>query len=271
MAIDGCDDGLLVTDSRCHDAPSRTVARIGFMVDLAGFGQVRCMIVDRTGQKQEIEMHDSPLNFSINGSHLRWMDDGACNGVGDWNTLFFGDERAKRRGLPAEVPSEAERFCLACDVRVECLSWALDNDEDGVWGGTTRQQREAMSRPIVRAKCPACQGRSLFRAGLQQVCGDCGSSWEATKIHGNAHAPVDVTTPGRTGNVILLPVRWTFEQPPLFDTARYVVARTPRKRGPRTCKVCRDEQLRIPGIDGKVTRLRRQARTKPVTPRFAAA
>lgn len=34
---------------------------------------------------------------------------------------------------------EAKRICRVCDVRPECLQWALDNDEPhGIWGGAER-------------------------------------------------------------------------------------------------------------------------------------
>jgi hypothetical protein len=198
------------------------------------------------------------------------MDRGACNGTTDW-TLFFADERAKRRGLPAEVPPEVDPFCQACEVRITCLNWALDNDEDGVWGGTTLQQREAMKRPIVRAKCPACQGRSLFRAGLQQVCGECGTSWTATKIHGNASASVDLSPASPT----IIPLtavrkRW-YAQPELFDPSAWRAEPCRRKRTRRPRRAPQGEQLVLPGLDAVVTPLHRQTRTTPTAPQAVAA
>lgn len=43
---------------------------------------------------------------------------------------------------------EAKRLCnLVCEVREECLTWALDNDQRwGVWGGTSPQERKRMKR-----------------------------------------------------------------------------------------------------------------------------
>lgn len=219
-------------------------------------------------------MSHPPLTFFISGEHMRWMDRGRCNGTPDWE-LFFADERAKRRGLPAEVPPEVAPVCGSCDVRLECLDWALRNDEVGVWGGTTLQQREAMKRPIVRAKCPACQSTNLFRAGSQQVCGDCGASWEATKIHGHAHAPVEqpataVPVPLHPGNVIRLPVKWVYTQPELFDAASFRVevarVRCSRKRRKPTA----GDQPPIPGLAEVVALVARQARTRPVAPAVAA-
>lgn len=217
-------------------------------------------------------MKHPPLAFSISGEQMRWMDRGRCNGTTDWRA-FFADERAKRRGLPAEVPPQVASICGACEVRIECLNWALENEEEGVWGGTTLQQREAMKRPIVRAKCPACQGRSLFRAGLQQVCGDCGSSWEATKIHGNAHAPVPVVegVVHEGARVIRLPVRWTWEQPELFEVTAFRVEPVRVRRSCRRRKRSDVEQLLIPSLAAVVAAIPSQARTRPAAPPAVAA
>jgi WhiB family redox-sensing transcriptional regulator len=37
---------------------------------------------------------------------------------------------------------EAKRVCLTCDVRTECLEYALANDERfGIWGGLSERER----------------------------------------------------------------------------------------------------------------------------------
>jgi hypothetical protein len=227
-------------------------------------------------------MANSPLNFFISGADVAWMDKANCADTTEHvKRLFFADELAKRRGLPAEVPPEVDALCQACMIRVECQAWALDHDEHGVWGGTTRQQREAMKRPIVRARCPACQGRSLFRAGLQQVCADCGISWEATKVHGNAATAVEIpadATPVALhtgGNVVRLRGRWSFEQPELFDSAGFVVTCDRRKRSARRRVVRRRKfrpvkQTPIPELSGVPALRPAQVRTRPVAPLRAA-
>ncbi|MCW6003848.1 WhiB family transcriptional regulator [Micromonospora sp. CPCC 205371] len=178
-------------------------------------------------------MHDSPLTFFISGADVAWMDKANCSDTSEQvKRLFFADELAKRRGLPAEVPADADALCQACVARVECLAWALEHDEFGVWGGTTRQQREAMARPIVRAKCPACQGRMLFRAGRQQICGECGTSWEATRIHGDAKTAVPIPDPTPVRLAGWRPgLRW--EQPPLLGFALALAQPAATKRNVR--------------------------------------
>jgi WhiB family redox-sensing transcriptional regulator len=41
----------------------------------------------------------------------------------------------------------AKQICALCDVRVECLEWALSSGQDsGVWGGLTEDERRALRR-----------------------------------------------------------------------------------------------------------------------------
>ena len=218
-------------------------------------------------------MPHAPLTFYISGTDVAWMKAANCLRVDP--DLFHQDEWTKRRGLPAEVPADVAPICGACDVRLTCLDWALEHDEFGVWGGTTRQQRDAMKRPIVRAKCPACQSANLFRSQLQQVCGDCGSSWEATKIHGHAQAPVehlatDLPLPLHPGNVIRLPVKWVWEQPELFDVAAFRINKR-RTRCSRKRRRAVAGQPPIPGLAPIVAAISRQARTSPTAPPGIAA
>ncbi len=42
---------------------------------------------------------------------------------------------------------EAKRICAACEVRVECLDYALANDERfGIWGGLSERERRKLKR-----------------------------------------------------------------------------------------------------------------------------
>lgn len=41
----------------------------------------------------------------------------------------------------------AKKICAACDVQLECLGYALQNDERyGIWGGASPRERAAMKR-----------------------------------------------------------------------------------------------------------------------------
>jgi WhiB family redox-sensing transcriptional regulator len=42
---------------------------------------------------------------------------------------------------------EAKKICTGCEVRVECLEYALGNDERfGIWGGLSERERRRLRR-----------------------------------------------------------------------------------------------------------------------------
>ena len=42
---------------------------------------------------------------------------------------------------------EAKRICVGCEVRPECLEYALDHDERfGIWGGLSERERRRLKR-----------------------------------------------------------------------------------------------------------------------------
>jgi WhiB family redox-sensing transcriptional regulator len=47
---------------------------------------------------------------------------------------------------------EAKRICAACDVRQECLEYALERDERfGIWGGLSERERRRLRRGVSEA------------------------------------------------------------------------------------------------------------------------
>ncbi|MGN8247460.1 WhiB family transcriptional regulator [Cellulomonas soli] len=45
---------------------------------------------------------------------------------------------------------EAKKVCTSCDVRAECLEYALANDERfGIWGGLSERERRKLKRRVV--------------------------------------------------------------------------------------------------------------------------
>ena len=70
-----------------------------------------------------------------------WMAGGLCAQTDP--ELFFPEKGDQAR--------EAKRLCAGCDVRVECLAYALAHRErHGVWGGVAERERRRMHRPVVR-------------------------------------------------------------------------------------------------------------------------
>ncbi|PMC76528.1 MULTISPECIES: WhiB family transcriptional regulator [unclassified Brachybacterium] len=45
---------------------------------------------------------------------------------------------------------EAKKVCVSCEVRQECLEYALENDERfGIWGGLSERERRKLKRRAV--------------------------------------------------------------------------------------------------------------------------
>lgn len=84
---------------------------------------------------------------------LDWMSRGACQGEDP--ELFFP---IAMTGPALQQVSVAKAICQSCAVRVACLSYGLQTSQDGIWGGTTREERRAMRR--ARACLPPSAGRA---------------------------------------------------------------------------------------------------------------
>ena len=67
-----------------------------------------------------------------------------CVGIGP--ELFFPDDPAEAIKLKVLV----KPLCDSCSFKLACLQWALDNDEVGIWGGTTDRDRKELRRRRYR-------------------------------------------------------------------------------------------------------------------------
>jgi WhiB family redox-sensing transcriptional regulator len=81
-----------------------------------------------------------------------WRDGAACR-VAD-PELFFAADQERANGRNPRV-AEAKAVCRSCEVRPDCLKWALDNDERyGVWGGLDEDERPHRRRPTHKPATP---------------------------------------------------------------------------------------------------------------------
>ncbi|WP_374159063.1 WhiB family transcriptional regulator [Mycobacterium sp. G7A2] len=81
-----------------------------------------------------------------NGPHdERWKDRAACRpGTGVDPAIFF---HADDIGPGRVSSAEALLVCLDCEVRVECLEYALAADlKDGIFGGMNQSQRRRLAK-----------------------------------------------------------------------------------------------------------------------------
>jgi WhiB family redox-sensing transcriptional regulator len=77
-----------------------------------------------------------------------WRHEAAC--LDEDPELFFPIGNV---GLAALQIEEAKAVCRRCDVVETCLRWALDTEQDaGVWGGLSEDERRALKRRNARTR-----------------------------------------------------------------------------------------------------------------------
>ena len=56
------------------------------------------------------------------------------------------------RSIYAVSAAAVKGVCAPCPYKEQCLAWALDNSEPGIWGGTTDHDRRLIKRRNLRAR-----------------------------------------------------------------------------------------------------------------------
>lgn len=75
--------------------------------------------------------------LNSDGIELSWQERALCAQTDP--EAFFPEKGGSTR--------EAKRVCLSCDVRGECLEYALAHDERfGIWGGLSERERRRLKR-----------------------------------------------------------------------------------------------------------------------------
>lgn len=70
-------------------------------------------------------------------SELSWQERSLCAQTDP--EAFFPEKGGSTR--------EAKKVCTGCDVRRECLEYALEHDERfGIWGGLSERERRKLKR-----------------------------------------------------------------------------------------------------------------------------
>ncbi len=77
------------------------------------------------------------LYASLADDEMPWQDRARCQETDP--EAFFPEQGASTR--------LAKRVCVACEVRAECLEYALETSQEfGVWGGMSRGERRRLKR-----------------------------------------------------------------------------------------------------------------------------
>lgn len=84
---------------------------------------------------------------------MNWREFAACVDLSPEEILmFFGDEENEEQESYQQY-RHVQRVCYQCPVQIECLRYALENDQKlGVWGGLTESQRKRYGRPTALKK-----------------------------------------------------------------------------------------------------------------------
>jgi WhiB family transcriptional regulator, redox-sensing transcriptional regulator len=85
-------------------------------------------------------VHDA-LGIGVDdAAEQSWQDRALCAQTDP--EAFFPEKGGSTR--------EAKRVCRSCDVRSECLEYALGHDERfGIWGGLSERERRRLKRQAV--------------------------------------------------------------------------------------------------------------------------
>jgi WhiB family redox-sensing transcriptional regulator len=109
------------------------------------------------------------------------MSRGACRQADP--ELFFPVVVA---GSAARQTEAAKAVCGSCAVRASCLSYALEYMPEGVWGGTTLEERRAARK------------RSVRRQASEQSPGPVSAAMTGESATRAGHAAAQHAPPGRT-------------------------------------------------------------------------
>lgn len=88
----------------------------------------------------ELQLIFSRSAADVEETELSWQDRALCPQTDP--EAFFPEKGGSTR--------EAKRVCVGCDVKAECLEYALANDERfGIWGGLSERERRKLKKRAV--------------------------------------------------------------------------------------------------------------------------
>jgi WhiB family transcriptional regulator, redox-sensing transcriptional regulator len=88
-------------------------------------------------------MHDGFGIDADDAEELGWQDRALCAQTDP--EAFFPEKGGSTR--------EAKKVCRSCEVRAECLEYALEHDERfGIWGGLSERERRRLKRQAMSAR-----------------------------------------------------------------------------------------------------------------------
>ena len=81
-----------------------------------------------------------PSADDVEDNPLAWQADSLCAQTDP--EAFFPEKGGSTR--------DAKRICTSCEVKAQCLDYALQNDERfGIWGGLSERERRKLRKRAV--------------------------------------------------------------------------------------------------------------------------
>ncbi|WP_245905759.1 WhiB family transcriptional regulator [Mycolicibacterium palauense] len=96
--------------------------------------------IDDNGGRPLLSVVPDVFDPAAETAESEWQDRALCAQTDP--EAFFPEKGGSTR--------EAKRICLGCEVRDQCLEYALANDERfGIWGGLSERERRRLKRGII--------------------------------------------------------------------------------------------------------------------------
>ncbi|HEV3361634.1 MAG TPA: WhiB family transcriptional regulator [Pseudonocardiaceae bacterium] len=104
--------------------------------------------MSEVAEERVVEWDDTPTEelgvlvdlFEVTDEEQEWQERALCAQTDP--EAFFPEKGGSTR--------EAKRICLGCEVRSECLEYALEHDERfGIWGGLSERERRKLKKRAV--------------------------------------------------------------------------------------------------------------------------
>jgi WhiB family redox-sensing transcriptional regulator len=134
-------DTIVVLPLAC-DRRARQNAKV--VISTAAFGETSwgASVVRRSGE-EALPMREMLMQLEVDVQDRRWQERANCLGVDP--DLFFPERGASTK--------EAKGVCAGCEVRLECLEYALRHGEKfGIWGGMSERERRRLRRQRALAR-----------------------------------------------------------------------------------------------------------------------
>lgn len=90
--------------------------------------------------RRELTLVDFSVLADPKESEVSWQERALCAQTDP--EAFFPEKGGSTR--------EAKKVCTSCEVRAECLEYALANDERfGIWGGLSERERRKLKKRAI--------------------------------------------------------------------------------------------------------------------------